>query len=121
MMETTHTSSSSATRHVTRDFFVKHPNHLQFFIIEQLLALFGLKTGPRFLCMDQGGELWCSNQLREVAAAAGYNMESTGSNAVSKNVKVERPNGTFGAMVRCLLYGADLSAIFWSAALVRAV
>jgi hypothetical protein len=54
--------------------------------------------------MDQGDELWRSNEFREVASAAGYAIEPTGSDAASKNSKVERPNGTFGAMVRCLLY-----------------
>jgi hypothetical protein len=48
-------------------------------------------------------------------------MEPAGSDAASKNGKVERPNGTFGAMVRCLLYSAGLSAIFWSSALVHVV
>jgi hypothetical protein len=91
------------------------------FIVERFLALNGLKYGPRFLCMDQGDELWRSNELREVAATAGYVIEPTGSDAASKNSKVDRPNGTFGAMVRCLLYSAGLSAIFWSAILVHAV
>jgi hypothetical protein len=50
--------------------------------------------------MNQGGELWCSNQLRYVAAAAGYAMEPTGSGAASEIGKVERPNGTFGAVAR---------------------
>jgi hypothetical protein len=91
------------------------------FIIEYFLALNVLKSGPQFLRMDQGGELWRSNQLREVAAAAVYSFEPTGSDAASKNGKVERPNGTFGAMVRCLLYSVGLSAKLWYAALVRAV
>jgi hypothetical protein len=47
-------------------------------------------------------------------------MEQTGSNAASENGKVERPNGTFGAMVRCLLYRAILIVMFWSSALVHA-
>jgi hypothetical protein len=34
------------------------------FIIERFLALNGLKSGPRYLHMDQGGELWRSNELR---------------------------------------------------------
>jgi hypothetical protein len=71
--------------------------------------------------MDQGGEVWRLNQLREDAAAAGYAMEPTGSNAASENGKVDRPNGTFDAMVRCLLYSAGLSELFWSSALVHAV
>jgi hypothetical protein len=48
-------------------------------------------------------------------------MEPTGSDAASENGKVEQPNGTFGAMVRCLLYSAGLSAIFLSAALLYVV
>jgi hypothetical protein len=48
------------------------------FIIERFLELNGLNTGSRFLCMDQGGELWRSHQLRDIAAAAGYAMEHQG-------------------------------------------
>jgi hypothetical protein len=71
--------------------------------------------------MDQGGELWGSDQLRDVAHAAGYIIEPTGSDSAWQNGKVERINGTFGVMVRCLLYSAGLSAKFWSAALIHAV
>jgi hypothetical protein len=88
------------------------------FIFEHFLELNGLKKGPRFLHMDQGGELWRSNKLREVAVAA---SEPTGSNATYENSKIERPNSTFDAMVHCLLYSAGLSAMFWSAVLVHAV
>jgi hypothetical protein len=38
--------------------------------------------------MDQGGELWSSNELRDVAFAAGYDFEPTGSDAASENGKV---------------------------------
>jgi hypothetical protein len=62
-----------------------------FFIIERFLALNGLKSGPLYLRMDQGGELWRSNELRKVAFAAGYAFEPTGSDVESKNAKVERP------------------------------
>jgi hypothetical protein len=71
--------------------------------------------------MDQGGELWRSNELRDVAFAAGCDFEPTGSDATSKNVKVKLANGTFGAMVQCMLYSAGLHPRFWSAALVHAV
>jgi hypothetical protein len=59
--------------------------------------------------------------LRKVAFAAGYAFEPTGSDAASENGKVERANGTFGAMVRCLIYSAGLHPDFWSAPLVHAV
>jgi hypothetical protein len=71
--------------------------------------------------MDQGGELWGSAQLRNIANAAGYIIEPTGSNSAWQNGKVERLNGTFGVMVKCLLYSAGLSAKFWSTALIHAV
>jgi hypothetical protein len=71
--------------------------------------------------MDQGGGLWRSTQLREVAATAGYDIESTCSDAGNENNKVEHTNDTFGAMVRCLLYSAGISTKFLSMALVHAV
>jgi hypothetical protein len=66
-------------------------------------------------------ELWRSRLLRDVADKAGYAIEPTGSDAGNENGKVERTNGTFGAMARCLLYSTGLSTKFWSAALVHAV
>jgi hypothetical protein len=85
------------------------------------LAVHGLKEGPRSLRMNQGGELWGSDQLRYIAHAADYVIEPTGSDLAWKNGKVECLNGTFGVMVRCLLYSAGLSSKFWSAALIHAV
>jgi hypothetical protein len=52
--------------------------------------------------MDQGEELWRSNELRDVAFAAGYYFEPTGFDAASENGKVKRANGTFGAMMSAL-------------------
>jgi hypothetical protein len=70
------------------------------FIRERFLVLNGLKTVPRFRCMDQGVELWQSHQFREIAVAAGCAMGPTGSDTSSENDKVERPNSNFGAIVR---------------------
>jgi hypothetical protein len=64
---------------------------------------------------DQDFSVW----IKE--ANFGYAMEPTGSNTASENGRVERSNGTFGAMVRCILYSSGLSAIFWSSTLVHAV
>jgi hypothetical protein len=58
------------------------------FIIERFLASNGLKAGPCYLCMDQGGELWRSNELRYIDFAAGCDFEPTGSDAASDNGKV---------------------------------
>jgi len=90
-------------------------------ILDSFLKSSGLKDGPRSLRMDQGGELARSSEIGRVAAANGYVIEPTGSDAASENGKVERLNGTFGAMVRSLLFGSGMSPKFWSSALVHAV
>ena len=81
----------------------------------------GFKTGYHALCIDQGGELWCSDSLHHITANAGYVMEPTGSDSPHQNGKVERLNGTFGVMVRSLLYSSGLPPQYWSAALVHVV
>jgi hypothetical protein len=80
------------------------------FIIERFLASNCLKSGPRYLCMYQVGELWRLNELWDVAFAAGYDFEPTGSDAASQNGKII-----------WALYSAGLHPRFWSAALVHAV
>jgi hypothetical protein len=90
-------------------------------ILDQFLAKHGLNTGSHFLCMDQGGELWRSALIRVVAAQHSYAIEPTGSDSANQNGKVERLNGTFGVMVRALLYSPGLRPYFWSVALLHAV
>jgi hypothetical protein len=77
-------------------------------ILDQFLAKHGLNTGSRFLRMDQGGEFWCAALICGVAAQHGYDIEPTGSDSANHNGKVEQLNGTFGDMVRALLYSAGL-------------
>jgi hypothetical protein len=50
-----------------------------------------------------------------------YVVEPTGADSPSQNGQVERYNGTLATTVRALLYGADLPAIYWSAAAIHAV
>ena len=90
-------------------------------LVKTFLLQNGLPTGYRALRLDQGGELWRSAALRDVTANAGYIMEPTGSDSPHQNGKVERLNGTFGVMVRSLLYSSGLPPKYWSAALVHAV
>jgi len=90
-------------------------------LVKTFLLQNGLPNGYRALRLDQGGELWRSAALRDVTANAGYIMEPTGSDSPHQNGKVERLNGTFGVMVRSLLYSSGLPPKYWSAALVHAV
>jgi hypothetical protein len=71
------------SKHAKHGYFVKASKLPPIFIIERFLALNGLKSGPRYLRMDHDGDLWRSNELRDVAFAAWYDFEPTGSDAAS--------------------------------------
>ena len=70
---------------------------------------------------DEGGELAKSAQFRNVVQLEGYSIEPTGSNNSSQNGVAERPNRTFGDMMRTMLLNAGLPSKYWSYALVQAV
>ena len=89
--------------------------------VSSFLKAFGLPSGYRAVRVDQGGELWRSADFKAVVAQAGYSLEPTGADSPHQNGKAERLNGTFGAMVRSLLYSSGLPPKYWSAALVHAV
>ncbi len=82
----------------------------------QIMATFLQKHGTqetahRIIRTDQGGELWASQDFRKLALDAGYLLEPTGSGAPFQNGLAERPNQTFGQMVRCLLHSSGLGII----------
>ncbi len=49
-----------------------------------------------------------------------YVVEPTGADSPSQNGQAERYNETIATMTRALLYGADLTAQYWSAAALHA-
>jgi len=69
--------------------------------------------------IDQGGELWASQEFRRVAMEANYLVEPTGAGAPFQNGLAERPNQTFGQMVRCMLHSSGLGPEYWSFALIQ--
>ena len=89
--------------------------------VSEFLLTHGLKDGGVIRC-DQGGELARSNMFREVMLKQHhYKVEPTGADSPSQNGGVERVNDTLAVLVRTLLYGSELHAKYWSAALVHAV
>ena len=90
-------------------------------IISTFLATNGCSTGGTIRC-DQGGELARSTKFRSTMLLHhNYKVEPTGADSPSQNGGAERLNGTLAVLVRTLLYGAALSAKYWSAALVHAI
>ena len=71
---------------------------------------------------DQGGELWKSASFRKVCCDEfSYILEPTAAGTPEQNGLAERPNRTFGKMMRCLLHSAGLGPQYWSFALLHAV
>ena len=86
-------------------------------ILTNFLDEHGLQYGERSIRTDQGGELYRSRKVHEVCAKFGYKMQPTGSDNSSQNGIAERPNRTFGNMMRAVLTSAGLGSEFWSFAL----
>ena len=79
-------------------------------------------TTHRVIRSDQGGELWKSAAFRKVCCDEfHYILEPTAAGTPQQNGLAERPNRTFGKMMRCLLHSAGLGPQFWSYALLHAV
>lgn len=90
--------------------------------VKTFLNRYGLTTGTqRQIRCDQGGELARSAKFRETVQSCGYSIEPTGADNSSQNGVAERPNRTYGNMMRTMLLNAGLSSKFWSYALIQAV
>jgi hypothetical protein len=84
------------------------------------LKKFGIGKGV--IWTDQGGKLACSNSFCDTMLKEfGYVVESMGADGPSQNGGAESYNQTLAVKVCTLLYGAGLSARFWSAVLLHAV
>ena len=86
-----------------------------------VLEKFKSDNPNRTVRVDQGGELGKSEAFQDMVGKANFTLETTGSEASAQNGMAERPNRTFGHMMRCLLHNAELGPEFWSYALMHAV
>ena len=89
--------------------------------LQLFLDQYGLQTGPRTIRTDQGGELAKSHKIQETIAAAGYSLETTGSDNSSQNGMIERPHRTLANMMRSALTDSGMDQKYWSDALVHSV
>lgn len=89
--------------------------------INGFLELHKIDSGYCAVQLDQGRELWISQDAQDIIDTHKYIMEPTGYDLPNQNGKVERLNGTLGVMVRALLYSSSLKPEFWSAALLHAI
>ena len=88
--------------------------------VQNLLNKFKSDNPNRTVRTDQGGELGHSTKFSTMIAQCGYALEETGPDASSQNGLAERPNRTFGQMMRCMLHSAELGPEFWSYAIIHA-
>ncbi len=90
-------------------------------IVNSFLKKFGHEDGGS-IRSDQGGELARSPALANmVLREHNYVFGPTGANSPSQNGAVETYNDKLAIRTRTLLYGANLTAMYWSAALLHAV
>ena len=90
--------------------------------VKTFLDRYGIKEGTRRqIRCDQGGELGRSSKFREMVELSGYSVEPTSADNSSQNGIAERPNRTYGNMMRTMLLNSGLSSQFWSYALIQAV
>ena len=92
-------------------------------ILRQFLRRYDIQGNTlRVIRTDQGGELWNSHAFKQLCCDEfHYVLQPTAPGAPSQNGLVERPNRTFGKMMRCMLHAAGLGPQFWSYALLHAV
>jgi hypothetical protein len=89
--------------------------------IAHFLKLHGTKQNViRKIRTDGGGELYGSHAFQQAVRDAGFLVEPTASDASFQNGITERPNRTFGNMMRSLLHAAGLGPEYWSWALIHA-
>ena len=82
----------------------------------------GSKNGTqRYIRTDAGGELWSSHAFQKMAFEEGFIPQVTAADASFQNGIAERPNRTFGDIMRSLQHGAQLGPEYWSWALLYAV
>jgi hypothetical protein len=102
--------------------FLSKTKHPQVHVITEFLKLHGTSEKVvKTIRTDEGGELWGSHLFQQAVRNAGYLIEPTASVASFQNGIAERPNRTFGDMLRSLLHGEGLGPEYWSWALLYSV
>ena len=93
-------------------------------LVRTFLTTHGSTTARnRTIRTDGEGSLAESSQFRRLVQNPqfGYILQKTATDSSSQNGLAERPHQTLATMVRCLLYSASLTTLFWADALVYAV
>ena len=72
-----------------------------------------LKCPNKYVCMDQGGELYNNPKVRNLFKSYDYEIRPTGADASNQNGPVERGHMVVANAVRAMLLGAGLDVSFW--------
>jgi len=65
----------------------------------------------KYVCLDQGGEIFGNHEVRNLFTRQGYPIRPTGADASHQNGPVECSNRSVGDAVRALLSGANLDVM----------
>jgi GAG-pre-integrase domain len=67
----------------------------------------------KYVCLDQGGELYNNPAMVKMIREEGYEIRPTGADASNQNGPVERGHLTVANAIRAQLLGANLPVKFW--------
>ena len=91
----------------------------------QWLAHFLSQYNPhcdnKYVCLDQGGELFNHPEVRNLFTKKGYAIHPTGADTSRQNGPVKRGHRTLANTIRALLLGANLDMKFWPYAFYHAL
>ena len=92
--------------------FLSKNKQLPIATVKHLLDKFKSNDPNRTVHTDQGGELGHCTKFSAMIVECDFALEETGPDASSQNGLTDRPNRTFGQMMRCMLHSAELGPEF---------
>ncbi len=81
--------------------------------LNQWLSRFSPEGNNKYACMDQGGELGKSREVRIMLERFGYHIRVTAPEGSHQNSPGERPHQIIGDSLRTMLHGANLPYKLW--------
>ena len=81
--------------------------------LESFLQEYSPTCDDKFVMLDQGGELYCNPEIRNLFQKFRYDVRCIGADASNQNGPVECAHCTISNTIQVLLFGSGLSACFW--------
>ena len=81
--------------------------------LHRWLTRFKSQNPNRIACMDQGGELGNSQEIKDLLEKHGFSIRLTAPESSHQNSPAERPHQIIGNAIRSMLHGANMPLNLW--------